>query len=245
MLRLSPRSEHVLAEQPGGAGGVELGADRGLLGAVLVADEHPALLGADREHAGEHPLDHEVRLLGQDLAVLERARLGLVGVADHVLGLGRLGRDDLPLGAGREPGAAHAPQARVLDRLDRVLGGELAGEHRPHDGVAFGGGPRRRTDRSATIAAASWRGPAARRRRGPAARRRERRRPGPGARRRSPPGRCHTARCTRPRGPRSRRRRRSGRGSAAICSSAPCSQHDRSRQTVTSTLGGAAVRKCG
>ena len=106
---------------PGARARLELGAHRGLLRPVFVADEHPALLGADREHPRQHPLDHQVRLLGQDLAVLERAGLGLVGVADDVLGLGPLAGDHLPLGARGESGAPHSPQPRFPERPDRVL----------------------------------------------------------------------------------------------------------------------------
>ena len=101
-LELAARVKDVGAEQPGRAGAVKLGAHGVLLDAVLVADEHPALLGADREHPQQHPLDHEVGLLGEDLAILEGAGLGLVGVADHELRLGLLGGHQLPLGAGRE-----------------------------------------------------------------------------------------------------------------------------------------------
>ena len=52
---------------------------------VLVADEHPALVGLGHRHADQHPLEHQVRLLGHDLAVLEGAGLRLIGVADGVL----------------------------------------------------------------------------------------------------------------------------------------------------------------
>ena len=90
------RDEHLDVQPPPAAAGVrpdhacraqrvQLGAQHVLLGAVLVPDEHPALLGAHDGHAEQQPLQHQVRLGGQDLPVLERARLGLVGVADGVL----------------------------------------------------------------------------------------------------------------------------------------------------------------
>ena len=69
------------------------------------------LLRADGAHRDQHALEHEVRLLGKDLTVLERARLGLVGVADHVLRLARLAAHHVPLAARREAGAAHPLQA--------------------------------------------------------------------------------------------------------------------------------------
>src|SRR6188472_622807 len=79
-------------------------------------------------------------LLGEDQAVLEGPRLGLVGVADRVLRLGLLAGDDLPLLARREAGTAHAPQARVLQRGDDRLRAQVAGERAAQEPVAFGPG---------------------------------------------------------------------------------------------------------
>ncbi len=85
-----------------------------LLGAVLVADEDPALLRAGHQHREHHALEDEVRLLREDLAVLERSGLGLVGVADRVVRLGLLARDDLPLLAGSGPAP---PIPRICESL--------------------------------------------------------------------------------------------------------------------------------
>ena len=49
-----------------------------------------------------------------DLAVVERTGLGLVEVRDDVGGLAGVLRDERPLDAGREPGAAPASQADVF-----------------------------------------------------------------------------------------------------------------------------------
>ena len=108
---------------------VDLAADHRLLRAVLVPDEHPAFLGPGREHPEQHALQHQVRLVGQDLPVLERPRLGLVGVADRVLRRRGLRRDQLPLPAGREPGAAHAAQPDVGQGRGDLPGVQGAGEH--------------------------------------------------------------------------------------------------------------------
>src|SRR5690606_14717115 len=61
-----------------------------------------------------------VRRPAHDLAVLERARLGLVGVAGQIVRLAVAELHERPLEARREAGAAAAAQARVLhDVLDR------------------------------------------------------------------------------------------------------------------------------
>ena len=111
-----------VVEQAGGPRALELLAQHVLLGLVLVADEHPALLRADRAHRDQHALDDQMRLLGEDLAVLERARLRLVGVAHDVLDRVVLRADHRPLLPGREPGAAHPLQARVVEHADRIAG---------------------------------------------------------------------------------------------------------------------------
>ena len=197
-----------LVEQAQPAQPLELLAQHLLLRLVLVPDEDPAL--ARSRHASipsTQPLEHEVRLLGEDLAVLEGAGLGLVGVADRVLRLGLLLRDQLPLRAGREAGAAHAAQPGLLE-----LGDQLAPSR-----------ARRRAPRAA-------RGSRARRARtGRSARctslRADLRRVAGGGGRASRSGRC-----TRPRATRCWDRRRS----SSRRSSEPCSQQDRSWQQATS-----------
>ena len=75
--------------------------------------------------AQRHPLQELVGVALHDLAVFERARLGLVGVNDDVT-REDIGREEAPLHAGRETGPAPPAQARGLDDLDdlrRLLGG--------------------------------------------------------------------------------------------------------------------------
>ena len=209
-------AQRVVAEDALLAQALDLGLQHLLLGAVLVADEDPALLRAGHEHPEHHPLQDEMGLLGQDLTVLERPGLGLVGVADRVLRLGLLAGDDLPLLAGREAGAAHAPQARVLQRGDDRLRAQVAGERAAQEPVALGPGLVG-VVRAALVVATQRLGLLVLARAGggdggvdlgerPA-----------GARRPPRPARCRSAPGTRPRRSRSRRRRRtspSSRGSA-------------------------------
>jgi hypothetical protein len=63
-----------------------------------------------------------VRALLHQLAVLEGARLGLVGVADQVLDHVAVGQER-DLAPHLEPGAAAAADARVHDLRQHVLGG--------------------------------------------------------------------------------------------------------------------------
>src|SRR5581483_11255611 len=73
---------------------------------------------ADRVGRDQDALEEHVRAVLHDVAVLRRARLGLVGVDDHVLGLGRVALDEAPLHARREARAAAAAKARGLDLVD-------------------------------------------------------------------------------------------------------------------------------
>src|SRR5690606_12756255 len=85
-----------------------------------------------------HALDHRVRVVAQDVAVLAGARLGLVRVAQDVLLARRIARHEAPLQAGREAGAATAAQARLLDHLDDLLRRDLLGEDLAPGGVTAG-----------------------------------------------------------------------------------------------------------
>ena len=89
-------------------------ASRSRSGLVLVAEVDDRGLRAERVRGEHHPFDDEVRHVGEDLRVLERARLALVGVADDVLRESRLLLHQRPLGPGGEPGPAHAANARCL-----------------------------------------------------------------------------------------------------------------------------------
>ena len=208
------------SSRPEPAQALELLAQHVLLRLVLVPDEDPSLAAAGREHPEHQALEHEVRLLGQDLAVLEGARLGLVGVADRVLRLGLLLRDQLPLRAGREPGAAHAAQLRLLQLGDQVAGVELAREGGAQHAVVARVGVVRIVG-PLHVACAAARPPS------------RPRAPGRSAR-------CTTPRAARRSGP-SRARRaapRSARPTRAASTPGRGSRPPRAR-------GGGAVRKCG
>ena len=97
---------------------------------VLAADVDVDLLRLDRVRRDQAALDQPVRDLEHDLAVLERARLGLVRVDGDVDRLRDLvgRRDEARLAAGREERAAAAAQVRLDHLLDhglRILGARL------------------------------------------------------------------------------------------------------------------------
>ena len=127
------RAQDVVTEEAGFAGAVD-GVGHARLGlGVLAADVEVALRCAGREGGDRHRLDRRERVALEQDAVLERARLGFVGVAHEVVGLGRLGGDGGPLATGRERRAATARSAcDVGDLRDDALGAELerAGEGR-------------------------------------------------------------------------------------------------------------------
>ena len=113
-------AEDLLADVALLAGLGERGVEHvGLVG-VLAADEDERLVGADRVGADDDPLDQLVRVLLHQLAVLERARLGLVGVAHEVLVHRPLG-DEGHLLAHREAGAAAAAHVGGEHLLQHLL----------------------------------------------------------------------------------------------------------------------------
>ncbi len=117
-------AEDVVAEVAGGVGlgdgGVEAVGDLGVLAADV--DERTGRPG--RHRADRDALDQAVRVLEHQLAVLERAGLGLVGVAAEVLVHVSVWQEARLL-AHREAGAAAAAQARVLELGDEVAGLDL------------------------------------------------------------------------------------------------------------------------
>ena len=121
------RAQDVVAEEAGLAGTVD-GVGHARLGlGVLAADVEVALRGAGREGGDRHRLDGRERVALEQDAVLERARLGFVGVADEVVGLRGLGGDRGPLATGREGRAATAEEPRFGDLGGHALGAHLEG----------------------------------------------------------------------------------------------------------------------
>ena len=107
------RAQDVGAKVSAGAGRIDGGPDAGFGQRVLAADVAVATLGADREGFDGHGLDDREGVALEDDAVLEGARLRLVGVADDEVRLGRLGGDGSPLAPGREGGTATSQTRRA------------------------------------------------------------------------------------------------------------------------------------
>ena len=93
---------------------------------VLAADVDERAVGPGRVGGDHDPLDQHVRALLHQFAVLERARLGLVGVADEVL-VHRAFRQERDLLAHREPGAAAPAQAGGFELVQAPLRASSAG----------------------------------------------------------------------------------------------------------------------
>ena len=105
------------------------------------------------EPGEDHPLDDQVRRVPHDVAVLERPRLALVGIADDVFLVARRVAHRFPLHAGRKAGAAQAAQAARLERRDDAVA--IARRRRAADDAVCGRQARVRIDRDATLATAS------------------------------------------------------------------------------------------
>ena len=114
-------AEDVLAEVPGGVGlGNGCIENVGDLG-VLAADEDEGSRGVCGHPRDRDPLDQLMGVLEHQLAVLEGAGLGFVGVAAEVL-LHLAPGQEAGLLAHREAGAAAASQATLLEFAEQFLG---------------------------------------------------------------------------------------------------------------------------
>ena len=124
-VKIESGVEQVPAEQPVlvslGDGDVEAFDGQWIFG----ADVDEPLVGAHRVGPDGHAFEHAVRVAFEHGAVHERARVALVGVANHVFRFGGRLRHQLPLHAGGEPRAAAPAQAAGFD-----FGDDLFGLHR-------------------------------------------------------------------------------------------------------------------
>jgi hypothetical protein len=124
-VQVEPGAVDVAAEQPTLVGLADRRGQAPAGEATLAPQVDERLMAADRVGRHDGALDQGVRVALEQLHVLERARLALVGV-DHQVGrlAGPLGQEP-PLHAGGEASPAAPAQARVLDHLhelSRVLG---------------------------------------------------------------------------------------------------------------------------
>ena len=101
---------------------------------VLTADIDEHVRRLDRMCGDQRALEEAERDAEHDLAVLEGARLGLIGVDHEVVRLRELVRlrDEAPLHPGWEERTAAAPQARGLEFVDHLVGRQCPG---PREGL--------------------------------------------------------------------------------------------------------------
>ncbi len=141
------RARDRRAEVAGGARGIDRATDARFGERILAADVQEALGGTGGEALDRHRLDDGEWVELHEHPILERARLGLVGVAYDVVRLRGLRRYRRPLAPGRKRRAAAAEQARLGDLADhRLLAhgeGLVEGEETPMGEVVV---DRRRID---------------------------------------------------------------------------------------------------
>ena len=94
---------------------------------VLAADVDEAEPRPDGAGRDEHALDEGVRIALEEVAILERSRLALVGIDHEVHGSGVVLGDERPLGARGKAGAAETAEVRLLDLLHDGRGVHLPG----------------------------------------------------------------------------------------------------------------------
>ena len=121
-VEVEVRSEDPFAEEASGARFVESFVENRRRVVELAANvDVPHRIRSDRVRRDDHPFEEKVRILLHDHAVLERARLGFVGVAEQPRRLRRVLRNEAPLHAGRESRAAAAAQFGVLHELGDLV----------------------------------------------------------------------------------------------------------------------------
>ena len=126
-------AEQLRPDHAGGAGLVDGRLEDARLPGELAADVDVGEVDVERVAGERDPLDEQVRVVLHDVAVLEGAGLGLVGVDREVAGPDVLGQEG-PLQAGGEAGAAAAAQVGLLHLVDDDRG--LQAERLVERGVA-------------------------------------------------------------------------------------------------------------
>ena len=126
-------TEHVVSEIPAPPRFGQRSAEHMVRVRILTAQVDEPLVAIRCVGRDRHRLDQRERVSLHDHPVLERAGLGLVGVADQVMRACRLPCHRLPFHTCRERGAAPALKLRVLELTDDALGPEL--ERAPQRGV--------------------------------------------------------------------------------------------------------------
>jgi hypothetical protein len=109
-LEAEAGAQDVRAQEPGSQSLVDAARHGGFGVGVLTPDVEVSPLAAGRERGDGHALEDRERVALHQHAVLEGARLRLVGVADEVVGLRGLRGDRRPLAAGGEGGSAASDQ---------------------------------------------------------------------------------------------------------------------------------------
>ena len=84
-------------------------------------------MGSNGKAGNNHALDELVRVLVDDVAILESARLGLVAVADEINGFGVIGWDEPPFNTRRETGTTTTAQSSSFYLVGDGFGIHLEG----------------------------------------------------------------------------------------------------------------------
>ncbi len=113
--------EDIFSQEPGLPGHFRLPFDE--LGVQLIGgpDEKIGGLGPDRIARQDDALDDQVRVDIHQHPVLKGAGLHFVGVGHHIARKAGIGRDETPLAAGGEAGAAPPPEAGVQHQLAHFI----------------------------------------------------------------------------------------------------------------------------
>src|ERR1700675_2573880 len=101
---------------------------------VLVANVKNSLARAGYQPGENHAFDYQMREMREDEAVLDRAGLALICIADDILLRVGLRADNLPFRFGRESCASQPSQPGRLQRSERAI--KISRSHKsPHSPV--------------------------------------------------------------------------------------------------------------
>ena len=139
----APTTSSIVRRRASPRSGDRLAASRRPRGRVLLAQVDVAALSLGELHRHQEPFEHQVRAELHDVAVLDRARLALVGVHDHDPRPG-LAAHRLPLAPGgkarrRRGRPGRMPLARASTRSGGSCGGlaGVSGRLSPSEGPSF------------------------------------------------------------------------------------------------------------
>src|SRR6266850_2293640 len=136
-IEIKLTAEDPFSQETGATAATNLLAKDFFLKMILVADVENAVLRAGDNAGDEHAFDEEMRQIGHNETVFNRAGLAFIGVANDVFHRVTFFADEFPLHAGGKSGPAHTAKFRSLELSEDLVEGPGLNEI-ANDAVFFG-----------------------------------------------------------------------------------------------------------